>query len=400
MSLPAFVPALALTLLLSWGSLFYAFTVLAPPLQAELQAAGPAVMGAYSAGLLVWALATGAIGFVLQRWGGRMVMGAGSLLAGLGFVLLSMAGSLPALYAAWAVLGLSMALTLYEPAFAIVVQAGTADRRRVITALTLAGGLASTLFWPLTSALVQRIGWRDTALVYGLMHLLLCAPLHAALLPARHRGARDGAPDRPTTAAALGGAPRRALWLLGACFVANGLLTAALAAHMLPLLQSRGLGGGTAIVLASCIGPMQVAGRLLELFAGHRLDARRLGLATLALIVLALGALALAPGWAPLCGVFVVAYGAGLGLMTIVRATAPLALFGAERYALLSGTLGMPALLARAAGPIGASWLLEGNGGFGTLLGALLALAAFGAWSFARAWAAAPPAGAAGGPHA
>ncbi|NRF65392.1 MFS transporter [Aquincola sp. S2] len=385
MPFPPFVPALALTLVLSWGSLFYAFALMARPVQAELQAGATAVMGAYSFGLLVWGLATGVVGAVLQRRGGRAVMGAGSLLAGLAFIGLGEVNSIGGLYLAWGTLGAAMALTLYEPAFAVIVQACPGERRRFITALTLAGGLASAVFWPLTDQLVAQVGWRATALTYGLMHLGICAPLHALLLP---RAATVPAAPPPTAAQAAALPRPRALLLLGIAFAANGFVTAALAVHVIPLLESRGVAPGAAVALATCIGPMQVAGRTLEFISGGALDARRLGLITLALIMLALSALWLA-AWAPLlCGVFVISYGAGLGLMTIVRATTPLALFGPARYAALSGTLGMPALLARAAGPIGATWLLDRLSGPGALLLALLAIAACAAGAFAQAWAA------------
>ena len=386
MRLPRFIPALALTLVISWGSLYYAFALLAPPMQAELQASNQALMAAYSLGLLVWGLATGAIGALLPRIGGRALMTAGSVLAGLMFLALGRVESVAACCAVWCGLGLAMAMTLYEPAFAIVVQACPDDRRRCITVLALAGGLASSVFWPLTAGLVETFGWRGAAGVLALLQLLVCAPLHAGLLPGRSAPppAADAPPAAPEAATP---APRRVLALLALAFSVNGFVTAALAMHVIPLLQSRGATPGTAVALAACIGPMQVLGRALEFLSGSALDARRLGLLALGLIPLALGALWLA-AWEPLlCGLFIVAYGAGLGLMTIVRATTPLALFGAARYAAVSGALGSPALLARAAGPLGAAWLLGHLPGAGSVLLLLAAAAALATGAFVHAWA-------------
>ncbi len=388
MRLPPFIPALALTLVVSWGSLYYAFALLVRPMQAELQASNAALMGAYSLGLLVWGLATGVVGALLPRIGGRVLMTAGSLLAGLMFLALGRVESVAATCVVWCGLGVAMAMTLYEPAFAIVVQACPADRRRNITVLALAGGLASSVFWPLTAALVDHLGWRGAASALGLLQLLLCAPLHAALLPGRLRDASAGATARNTPSTEP--APRRVLALLALAFSANGFVTAALAMHVIPLLESRGAAPGTAVTLAACIGPMQVLGRALEFTSGGALDARRLGQLALGLIPLALGALWLAPllgAWQPLlCGLFIAAYGAGLGLMTIVRATTPLALFGPERYAALSGTLGTPALLARAAGPMGAAWLLGALPGPGSVMLLLAATGALATAAFVQAW--------------
>ena len=388
MRLPPFIPALALTLVISWGSLYYAFAVLVRPMQAELQASNQALMSAYSLGLLVWGLATGVVGALLPRIGGRVLMTAGSLLAGLMFLCLSRVESVTACFAVWCGLGLAMAMTLYEPAFAIVVQASPEDRRRHITVLALAGGFASSVFWPLTAALVDQLGWRGAATALGLLQLLLCAPLHAALLPGRARDAANGTTGRatPSPTAATDPAPRRVLALLALAFSVNGFVTAALAMHVIPLLESRGAAPGTAVLLAACIGPMQVLGRALEFLSGGALNAKRLGQLALGLIPLALGALWLA-AWQPLlCGLFVAAYGAGLGLMTIVRATTPLALFGPERYAALSGALGTPALLARAAGPLGAAWLLGTLPSTGTVMLLLAAAAALATAAFVRAW--------------
>lgn len=383
--LPLFVPALALTLVISWGSLYYAFALLARPMRADLATSTEALMGAYSLGLLVWGLASGVVGAVLPRWGGRTVMSAGSLLAGLMFVALGRVDSIGTCCAVWAGLGVAMALTLYEPAFAVIVQACPADRRRYITMLTLAGGLASAIFWPLTDQLVGTLGWRDTTWVLAALQLGVCAPLHALLLPgvapaaaAVDAGAADDAAPRPER--------RAVLLLLAASFAINGFITAALAMHVIPLLESRGAAPGMAVALAACIGPVQVLGRALELLSGGSLDARRLGLLALGLLPLALASLWLA-AWAPLlCGLFVAAHGAGLGLMTIVRATTPLVLFGPARYAALSGALGAPALVARAAGPLGAAWLLTHLPGPGAVLLVLAAIAALGTGAFARAW--------------
>jgi MFS family permease len=381
------IPGLSLSLLISWGSLYYAFAVLAGPMRQALGCDADTMAGAFSLALLIWGVATYPVGVALHRWGGRVVMSAGSVLAGLAFMGLSGVNSIWAFYALWAGLGLAMALTLYEPAFAVIVQSFSADRRRRIGWLTIVGGLASTVFWPLSHYLSTQLGWRNTALSFAALHLLVCLPVHLSLPRARLAEDTEGpARPEPTAAEPMPPEHRSAFVQLAACFTIYGFVTAAMAVQVIPVLQSRGLDAASALSLAACIGPMQATGRALDLAMGNRMNARHVGILTLSLMPLSLAALWLAQ-WRPeLCLVFVVAYGLGLGLMTVVKATAPLNLFGAKRYARNSGVLGAPAVIARAAGPLGAAWLLAAFGGQGPMLLVLLAASVMGTWLFARVW--------------
>lgn len=381
------VPGLSLSLLISWGSLYYAFAVLADAMRLELGCDADTVAGAFSLALLVWGVSTYPVGVALHRWGGRVVMASGSLLAGLAFLGLSGAHSLWTFYALWAGLGLAMALTLYEPAFAVIVQSFPLDRRRRIGWLTIVGGLASTVFWPLSHYLDLQLGWRGTALCFAALHVLVCLPVHLQL--PRAVLARYAAGEGRTVCAdadALPPAQRRAFAQLAACFTIYGFITAAMAVQVIPALQSRGLDAAKALGLAACIGPMQAIGRALDLALGHRMNARRVGLLTLSLMPLSLAALWMAQWHPGLCLVFVLAYGLSQGLMTVVRATAPLDLFGARQYARNSGVLGAPAVIARAAGPLGAAWLLAALGSHGSVLLVLLGISVMGTWLFLRVW--------------
>ena len=164
----------------------------------ELGASPPVVVGAYSVALLVSGLVAAPVGRHIDRHGARRAMTAGSIGAALGLAAFSQVTSVAGLYAAWAGLGAVMGLTLYEPAFASLALVFRADLRQAITVLTLAGGLASTVFWPLTQWLASSLGWRDAVLVLAAINLLVCVPLHALFLPgagtagrcARGRGGR------------------------------------------------------------------------------------------------------------------------------------------------------------------------------------------------------------------
>lgn len=377
------MPLLSISLLMSWGSLYYAFPVLAPAMQSDFHSGGDLLTGAFSLALLIWGLATYPVGLALDRFGARAVMTCGAFMAALAFTGLYFTESTWMFYLLWSVLGLAMAMTLYEPAFALVVQHYREDRKRRIGWLTIAGGLASTVFWPLSYYLGEHAGWRHAVLVFAAMHLLVALALAAVRLPYDRQGAQAPAPASVPPAQ-----PRRrtAMAHLSLCFAVYGFITAALAVQAIPLLASRGFDTATALLLAACIGPMQVAGRALDLVLGNRFDARRAGLATLVLMSLSIAALWLAQWLPALACVFVVTYGLALGLLTIVRATAPLELAATTKYASSSGMLGAPSLLARAAGPVGVATLVKVCGNQSGVLLVLLLGSLIGLWLFVRAW--------------
>lgn len=386
-STKALVPALSLTLLSSWGTLYYAFAVMVGAIQTELGCTPTRAMLAYSLALVVWGISAYFVGGWVNRFGGRIVMASGSVLCGLLFLALAQVRSVEGLYAVWAGLGLGMALTLYEPAFATVVQAFPGHYRRRIVLLTLAGGFASSVFWPLTSMLMHTLGWRGAALVYGGWHLLVCAPLHSWALPRHWQEAAQPPVDGPVEPE-IERLPKAfmqpSFWLLATCFVSFSFVTSAMATHVIPLLEFRGIESVAAIGLAALIGPLQVGGRSIDLLLGSRLRPMSMGTITVVLVPLALAALFVAPMAPTLLYVFIASYGTGLGLLTIVRATTPARVFGDKAYARVSGALSSPSELARAGGPLAGTYVFAVSGGYDLVLLMLLAIASIGAIAYLR----------------
>jgi predicted MFS family arabinose efflux permease len=274
-------------------------------------------------------------------------------------------------YAAWSVLGVAMALVLYEAAFATITHAFGAQSRKPISILTLFGGFASTVFWPLTLKINGWLGWRDTFMLYGVLQLVLCLPLHLLLDPHRPAAtARAASHDGHFTLREALREP--AFWHLAFAFSANSFIFSALSAHLIPILQHYGHAATTVVLLATLIGPMQVAGRLVEMAFGRNLSAQTVGRITFGALPGALLALLLygEQQWA--LAVFCLLYGMSNGILTIVRGTVPLALFGARNYGAISGALSGPSLLARAAGPITLAALAHATGAPHLLFGILL----------------------------
>ncbi len=370
------VAALGVAQIISWGSLYYAFSFLITPLMEASGGDKPTVFAAFSLGLLVSGLLSAPIGALIDRRGGRGVMTAGSLGGAVLLASLSHVQSVFALYAVWAGLGAVMAATLYDPAFAVISRLFAANYRRAITMLTLFGGFASTVFWPLTQFLIAEIGWRQALLVLAALNLIVCVPVHWRVLAP----GRPGAPRRPVAPAGPG-AFRAALrtpvfYLLALAFTGNALVFSATQVHLMSMLQAKQLSAASAALVGAMIGPMQVTGRVLELAFASRLSASAVGILAMAFLPIALWVLHIAGVQWPLLAAFAVIYGIGNGAMTIVRGAIPAELFGRDAYGAINGAMAAPVTVAKAAGPLVAALLFVALGGYDGTLWVLIAIGA------------------------
>lgn len=357
---PRFVWRLSVGQLISWGSIFYMFSVVMAPLERDLGLSRTQVSLAFSLALLAEGVMAYPVGRWIDRGHERWVMTAGSVLAGLCLVLHSQVTGLAGLYAVWIGLGVSMAAVLYAPAFALVTRRFAHDFRRAIITLTFLGGLASTVFIPLTALLMDVWGWRQALLGLAVLHLGVCAPLHWATLrhapgPVPHHAAKTRGGLKPL----LRSAP---FVMIGVFTVAMMSVTVAIPAHMVSLLHENALPEVWVIALPAAIGVAQVGGRLLLYFFEHHADLHQVNRWVPLLIPLGVGLLLLAPNmgaWqVTAVGAFVLVYGLGNGMLTIVKGTAMAQYVSRDHVASLNGALGVPLALTRAAAPVllGAMW--------------------------------------------
>jgi predicted MFS family arabinose efflux permease len=373
---------LSLAQLISWGSVFYTFALLMEPLERELGMSRAQSSLGFSLALLAEGLLAYPVGRWIDRGHERAVMTLGSLLVGLCLALHGMVTSVGGFYAVWLGLGAGLAATLYPPAFAVVTRRFPNDFRRAIITMTFLGGLASTVFIPLSAWLIATLGWRHALWCLAALNLAVCVPLHALVLrhapPPRMHAAHEARPRPP-----LGRHLTSASFLLIGVFIVLMMgVTAALPAHMVSLLRESGLPEAWVIAAPASIGALQVLGRLLLYFFEHHFDLHLANRLIPSLIPLGLLALLLAPlpGGSQLGAVllFVLLYGMGNGMLTIVKGTAIAEYVNREHVASLNGALGLPMALARAGAPLLLGLLWSPQGGYGLGLWLMLALSLLG----------------------
>lgn len=351
------VIALSIGQVVSWGTLFYSFSLFIAPMEQELGWKRADLNGALSLGLLASAFVSLHVGMAIDRYGGRWIMGIGAVLGALCLGLWSMITDLTVFYGLWIAIGVLHAGTLYEPAFAVLT-ANVRDYRRAITYMSFFGGFASTVFIPLTHLLIDQLGWRHALLILAVIQLVIPGLFNLVMLSGT-RGSRsdelkspaaDGAPVSSPLKIALG---EPAFWGLSLALTTYALLFSGLTFHMVPLLSERGYNLDTIVAAVALIGPSQVGGRLLLFFFANNASARALGRVVFCIPIAAMTCLIFARslGFAGLVA-FTLLYGLGNGMITIIRGAGIAEIFGTRGYGAISGALTVVTNIAKAAAPL------------------------------------------------
>ncbi|WP_037808653.1 MFS transporter [Streptomyces sp. NRRL F-2580] len=379
----AALPALCVTQITSWGILYYAFPVLNPAITADTGWSPAATTAAFSAALLVSALTGIYVGRVLDHHGPRTVMTAGSVLGVLSLLTVAAAPNLAVFALGWLLAGAAMAATFYQPAFAALTRWWAPDHIRALTIVTLAGGLASTLFAPLTALLADHMSWRATYTTLAAILALVTIPAHALALkapwPPAPKGPAHAAGGRDSVVRS------RAFGMLAVTFTLSGFAMYAVVMGLVPLLLERGYTATQAAWALGLGGAGQTLGRTL-----YATLARRTGTTARTTTLVGLGglttaALAVTAGPYALLVALAVVAGTVRGNLTLLQATAVTDRWGTTHYGRLSGLLAAPAHTAAALAPFAGTALAAPLGGYPALfvllaaVSALAAVAAFGA---------------------
>jgi MFS family permease len=353
------VPVLGVTQILAWGAIFYPPVLTLPLIAAERGFSLTFAMGGFSAGLLAAGFVAPSVGALIDKFGGHRVMPFGSLAGAAGLVALTVASHPAAYVAVWMLLGAAMAASLYDPAFATLGRIFGARARQPITVLTLAGGFASTVSWPVTYALMKPLGWQGTYLFYAALLAFVAAPLHAFALPRMRANldvvhAEGSAPPPPVRPAS-----GLAFVLLVAAFSAYAFIPSGLSAHLLAILKRAGIEAGTVVFIGTLFGPSQVAARLCEFIFARNIHPLMMVRFAVGILVLAFALLWLFGISAGVAIMFSVMFGAANGLVTIARGAVPLALFGPAGYGRIVGRIARPSLIITAVAPVVIAFVAE-----------------------------------------
>lgn len=379
--------ALAVTETVSWGILFYAFSVFLVPMQDELGWSLGVLTGAYSLALLCSGIFAPVVGRWIDRHGSRALMTAGSILGVVCVLAWSRVDTVAVYYALWAGIGVAMAATLYEPAFTTLIRWFERNRGRAILLVTIAAGFASTIFLPLSSLLVERYGWRPALVILAGLLAVGTVPLHALVLRSRPEelglrvdGASAGELDAsPRTRVADSGMSLRialrepSYWLLTAGFVLQQFATVSVALILIPYLTERGESPAFAATATGLIGAAQVMARIVSTALGARVSAVALTAIVFALQAVAIGVLM---GWTAHAGVVVavILFGTGRGVVTLMRPQLVGDFYGRAHFGAISGTLAMALQGASALAPISAGLLVEAFDSYAPLLWLMAAM--------------------------
>ena len=381
-----YVLPLAVAQLVSWGSLYYAFAVIAGPMATEMGWSSPAINGALSAGLAATGFASFFAGRVIDAYGGRLLMTAGSIAAALLLLAWSQVTELWQLYAVWIAMGAVFSCVLYEPVFAVIARELKDDYRRGIITITLLGGLASTAFIPLTQFLVDVSDWRRALVVLAAIQIPFGILVHWFVL------GNSTETVVVTKAAVPAGRVRKAIvtpvfWLLALSYGAHAFMFTGLTFHIIPLLTERGFALPAIIAAYTLVGPFQVIGRIVVFALEKRLDVRFAGIVGTSLPVIGLVLLLLAAPGSALIYCFAIFYGAGMGIKTIVQATAAPEFLGREGYGALQGTFAGINYAIQSATPFALALLWSMMGGYDQVIWVLLGSAVLSAFAFIGALA-------------
>jgi MFS family permease len=362
------VLALGITQITAWGTSYYCLGVLAAPISQDTGWSRGFVFLGFTVALLAMGIVSSSVGRLIDRHGGRKVMTLGSILVSAGLFALSHVHSEAAYLAVWAFLGIGMRLCLYDAAFAALVQVAPSRGRKAISYLTLFGAFASSVFWVVGHELNQRVGWRETLVLFALINLVVCLPLHWFGLARRERAGRapspSGAPPASPPASPedppLEGRARSVAIVLFALIMSlNGFVFGVVSVQLVPLLEAAGLATAVAVWVASLKGVAQFGGRVVEIVFGRNLRAITVGRIAVGILPPSLLLLLSGTGHLYMVVAFTLLMGASQGVITIVRGAVPLVMFGAQGYGAVLGAIAAPVLIVNAASPTAFAWIVD-----------------------------------------
>ncbi len=352
----AAIVGLGVTQIIGWGTTFSSLTIFGTTIGPDLRVSREVVFGGITMMLLASALLAPRVGRLTDTRGARPIMVAGSLIAALSMIAMSFAQGTATYLLAWVLVGVAMPMMLANSALVGLVQIVGSDARRAITALMLMSGLTGTIFLPLNAWMLEAIGWRNAYIVFALMHLLICVPIHAMVLR-RREGELPGAAPRGGGSGSIEGLlpPDKrfaAFLMLTIWSCTEGLIIWGLYMQIIDVLKGMGLSAAAAVGVWALVGPLQASARFGDLLLGSRYSIMTTALLSAGLGFASFFMILPFGGTVTTAAAFAMCLGLGHGFYAIARNTLPLTLFGAREYGSYLGRMMLPQNIVNAVAPI------------------------------------------------
>jgi len=367
------VLGLGTTTTIGYGTLYYSFTIMSTEIKNEFGWSTSFLFGIFSLGILLGGLIAPTVGKLLDYHGARIIMTVGSFLCFVGLYGISCIETQWQYIVSILFLEVVSTLVLYESAFVAFSQLAGNKARTPITQITLIAGFASTIFWPLISYFLTIMNWRDVYIVLGLFHILLAMPIHYFVLKPNllidNKSKEKSLTSLPDTVNLKGENQKEAKWFLIFVFSLIAIPVTVMQTHFMGLFAQFGFEMASAVILGTIIGPSQVVARIIEIAFVKKITPLQSGFYSILVLCIGLVALIFSGYSYYFALVFVILYGAGQGLIAIIRGSIPLYLFGKEGYGKSTGDINLYRNTVVATVPFGFAVILDT---FGAHIGVLL----------------------------
>lgn len=358
--------------ILLWGGSLFLLAVLAEPIMKETGWAHQWVYGSLSLAMLISGLLAPAIGRRINREDRNTVLLYSGIVMGAGLFLVAVSNHILFFLSGWAVIGIGMAMGLYDALFASLGKRHGRSAGMAITQVTLISGFCSTVVWPFLSILLEHYGWRTACMIYGAILIAVVFPMHNWALRSSKKITEEVPDDFNERTAPQKNVSPRTYYLLLSSFTISSIIMTGIYVHLIDILIDKSLSLKAAVGIGALLGPSQVGTRILEIILPERSPVKTAVLASIA-VFLGLALLLLSPAIAVL-GVII--FSMGNAMRSILRGTLPLYVYGSASYATIMGRLARAPLIAQAFTPFAAGYLIR-NSGTAVLLQVLCVLALF-----------------------
>ncbi|MDI4234049.1 MFS transporter [Bradyrhizobium sp. Arg237L] len=339
---------LSVTQLIGWGTIGLP-AIVGTQVAVDLHMNISAVFAGTSVLYVAMGLCAPSLGRAFVQFGAPHVMMVGTVVAALGFGVLSVSHKPAFYFAGWMILGMAGSATLTTGAYIMLNEVAGRSAKSAIGALMLVTGLSSSIFWPTTSLLAALAGWRGTCVIYAATMIVVCLPLYAWGMPRRKRIEDEGA--RATIRTNAPRVPKSTFYLMVSAIALNAFVTFGLGAVMIELLKAEGLSPSEAVAFGSMLGVVQVSARAIDFLGRGRWDGITTGLVAAAALLVAMLILMISGGSYRTVAIFILLCGAGSGTLIVARATILLVFYDKLEFAKATSRIALPLNLASAVSP-------------------------------------------------